>query len=317
MQDQSHAAQLDALRTTAGLLRLADRAFLRISASDRDRWLNGMATNHVAALADTQGCYNFFLNAQGKIQGDAYIFRDGDSFLLETAASQQEALYQHLDHFIIMDDVELAPALEGQTGLLVIGPEAPKHLAALGLPAPQPLHLARSGGTLIIAAYAPTVPRYEIFATPETITELESNLLAAGVPAVAPAAIEALRILEGTPHYGVDIRDRDLPQETGQDRALHFNKGCYLGQEIVERIRSRGAVHRIFTSFTLSSSISELPAPLEADGKPAGELTSATIMPGGEVLALGYARREARERNLPLLYPGGRATPIPLHSKTP
>ena len=133
-----------------------------------------------------------------------------------------------------------------------------------------------------------------------------------------PPPLEAFRILSGTPRYGVDIRNtataHDLPQETAQTRALHFSKGCYLGQEIVERIRSRGNVHRTFSGFELTGA---LPAPgttLTAEGKPAGELTSVAAIPLATPvqLALGYIRREALERKLPLDYPGGTATPIPL-----
>jgi len=312
-------AGLNALRTSAGLFPLESTAFLRISGADRTRWLNGMATNNVAALASGEGSYNFFLSAQGKIQGDAYIFADGKSFLLQTTTAQRDTLQALLDRFIIMDDVELAPAFTGYIGLNLIGPKAPALLADLKLPIPAPLHLLHHGETTIIAAYAPTVPRYELWTTPEAATTLQMELKNSGAIEVVPQALEALRVLEGTPFFGIDIRDRDLPQETGQTRALHFSKGCYLGQEIVERIRSRGSVHRSFTTFSLSGEIPTVLATLETRfedvSRPAGELTSIATLPGGTHLALGYVRREALDRNLPLLYPGGRATPIPVHSK--
>jgi folate-binding protein YgfZ len=118
----------------------------------------------------------------------------------------------------------------------------------------------------------------------------------------------------------VDIRNtetaRDLPQETGQTRALHFSKGCYLGQEIVERIRSRGQVHRSFGGFLLTGELPDLPAGLQSDGKAAGEITSAMSIDhptaGPLVLALGYARREALERGAPLVCADGLATPVSL-----
>ena len=107
-----------------------------------------------------------------------------------------------------------------------------------------------------------------------------------------------------------------MPQETApagsQSRALHFTKGCYLGQEIVERIHSRGNVHRVFTGFVVTG---DMPAPgtllTDADGKPLGELTSVALI-AGQTLALGYIRREALERNLTLSYAGGTATPANL-----
>ena len=113
---------------------------------------------------------------------------------------------------------------------------------------------------------------------------------------MGPEAQEVHRIALGIPRYGQDIRERDLPQETEQTRALHFSKGCYIGQEIVERIRSRGSVHRKFTGFLVDG---PLPAPgtkIQLDGKDLGEITSAASLPveGGERrVALGYIRREA------------------------
>ena len=273
-----------------------------------------MATNNIAALPENEGSYSFFLNAQGRIQGDGYIFRQGDSLLLETTTQQREKLIPILDHFIIMDDVELAPAMEDQTGLTLIGPQSTELLDSLNLTPPAPIALLQTTWSgeplLLIAAYSPLVSRYELWAAPAAIAALETSLQAAGTLPLDSETLETLRVLEGAPLYGQDIRDRDLPQETAQDRALHFTKGCYLGQEIVERIRSRGQVHRTFTGFNLTGAPPLLPAPLEADGKPVGDLTSAVSLPSGQVLALGYVRREAL--GLPLRYPGGQATPATL-----
>jgi aminomethyltransferase len=157
----------------------------------------------------------------------------------------------------------------------------------------------------------------------------------APVPTVGPAALDALRILSGLPKYGIDIRNtdsaHDLPQETAQERALHFAKGCYLGQEIVERIRSRGSVHRTFTGFVLTGDMPATGTELTTDSqpRPVGELTSVAAIPRAAFdtnarhdaapfqIALGYVRREALERNLPLVYPGGTAVPASLPFQLP
>ena len=94
------------------------------------------------------------------------------------------------------------------------------------------------------AAYGVLAPHYELWVRAAEIPALWQALIEAGATPVGAASLEAFRIAEGIPAYGIDIAERDLPQETSQMRALHFNKGCYLGQEIVERIRSRGSVHR-------------------------------------------------------------------------
>jgi aminomethyltransferase len=329
------AAELDAILHGAAIAPLDDIGWIRVTGSDRLRWLNGMVTNSIPQLAPGEGCYNFVLNAQGRIQGDLTAFLLQDSILLETGRDQVEKLLAHLNHFIIMDDVELADISAERRGLSLAGPRAAALLRQIGLPAPplSPMHKQtanwRGSAIEILHAHSPCVPRFELWADSATIAALTADLIAAGADPVTPVALEQLRILEGTPRYGTDIGDRDLPQETSQTRALHFTKGCYLGQEIVERIHSRGSVHRAFTGFALAGT---LPAPgtvLETEGKPAGELTSVAAIqlpesdstaagarPGPVQLALGTIRREALEnaqaRNLILTYPGGTATPIAL-----
>jgi folate-binding protein YgfZ len=116
-------------------------------------------------------------------------------------------------------------------------------------------------------------------------------------------------VLDATPRYGVDLTERDLPQETSQTRALHFSKGCYLGQEIVERIRSRGAVHRRLAQFTLSAEPAALPVELTAGGAAAGRITSTAVYKETRY-GLGIVRSEIVERQPSLDYPGGAATVV-------
>jgi aminomethyltransferase len=321
---------LDTLLTGASLAPLHSMGLIRVTGDDRVRWLNGMATNSIQALQPGDGCYTFFLNAQGRIQADATAWMLDDSILLEAQRERIPALISHLDHFIIMDDVELASVpLEG---LLVVGPDALSAVQNLGgtprsLPQPPAtltatLNLkqtAYQGAPIyLMEAYSPLVPRFEVWAAPETIASITAKL--ATIPQATREALDALRLLEGTPLYGTDIRDRELPQETTQTRALHFAKGCYLGQEIVERIRSRGNVHRTLSGFTLSGEVPAPGAPLftESPDKPIGEITSATTIPlpaGPVTLALGYIRREVLERGTPISYEGGAAMPTVLPYK--
>jgi aminomethyltransferase len=328
----SAAAQLDALLHAAAIAPLDSTGWISVTGADRVRWLNGMVTNAISTLAPGEGCYNFVLNAQGRIQGDLTAFMQEDSILLETSRSQLPALLAHLDRFIIMDDVELADISDLRQGLLIAGPYALRTVQELGgtpcstPPAAQTstsLSLKQTAyrGTPVqlIRAYSPLVPCFEIWADPSTIAQIGAEL--ATIPTATPKALEALRILSGTPRYGVDIRNtdtaRDLPQETAQTRALHFSKGCYLGQEIVERIHSRGSVHRTFAGFQLTGPLPTTGAAItgESFDRPVGEFTSvaAIPLPAGPIqLALGYIRREALDRALPLSYPGGTATPIAL-----
>jgi aminomethyltransferase len=332
---QDLATQLSAILTGVAIAPLTDRAFLRITGPDASRWLNGMVTNNIQSLQPGEGNYNFLLNAQGRILGDCTIYRDPTpepaTYLLETDASQIETIQQHLDKFIIMDDVELAAITPWHIGILIAGPNALRTVQQIGgapcsvpdVPAQRPPAPSlkrttyRGVPVLLICSESPSVPRFEIWGEPGTMTEITAELASAAQ--VYPEALELLRLLEGTPRYGSDIRNtaaaHDLPQETAQTRALHFSKGCYLGQEIVERIHSRGSVHRTFSGFQLTGSLPAAGTILSADGKAVGELTSVAAIPlaaGTVQLALGYLRRDALGRRLALDYPVGTASPIAL-----
>ena len=322
-------AELAALTGRAGVFDLGYRAFVRITGGDRLRWLNGMVSNTIVALEEGQGNYSFLLNAQGRILGDADIYRFSDHLLLETDRSQLPALLAHLDHFIIMDDVELQPLDASATAIGVAGPSAASILERLGFtipPAPfaaskwQPAAAAAPAEIVLTQAYSPLVPRFEIRLPSTAAPELWAALISAGAEPSGSEAVEALRILEGTPLYSVDIRDRHLPQETAQSRALNFSKGCYLGQEIVERIRSRASVHRTFRQFALAGKPAPPEAgqtlPLQAEGaaqNPVGELSSIAEydLPGFTgTLALGFIRTESLERKLPISCNGTTVTPL-------
>jgi folate-binding protein YgfZ len=319
----SSAAQLAALLQATGVSRLDHMGWIRVTGEDRVRWLNGMVTNSIQQLKDGEGNYNFLLTVQGRIQGDATIFAEPGALLMETAASQVPGLMTLLDRFIIMDDVELADATGAQSGLLIAGPKTASLLANIGLNVEDLAILERrtmpwnATQIAVLHTESPLIPRFELWADANTTSKLLEALQNAGDVTCEAQSLEWLRILEGTPLYGTDIRDRELPQETGQTRALHFSKGCYLGQEIVERIRSRGNVHRTFSAFRLDGELPVAGAALEADNKQVGELTSVAAIPvptDGSIvqLALGYIRREALDRGLPLHYAGGVAVPVSL-----
>jgi len=322
--------ELDApQRETAALISRAavhDLGWLRrvaVRGEDRFRWLSGMVTNTVNELGENAGAWNLVLNAQGRIQGDLHVWREGDSLTLTIAADQYDRLLAHLERFIIMDDVELAPLsvdanreLTGDSALGLAGPLAAGVLARLGLPAPEPMTSVRAawnGSTmLVVRGYGVLAPHYELWVRVQQIPALWQALTEAGAIPVGAANLEAFRIAEGIPAYGIDIAERDLPQETSQMRALNFNKGCYLGQEIVERIRSRGSVHRHLRQLELHGPLPAAGSELTLDGGAiAGQITSAAElqMPTGiRVFALGMIRGEAEIHNQPLTYNAGTAT---------
>ena len=313
-----------ALTASAGIYDLGYLAFLRIDGNDRVRWLNGMVTNTVQSLEENHGNYSFLLNAQGRILGDATIYSFSDHLLLQTSRDQIARLAAHLDHFIIMDEVELHELDASTTVLGIAGPRSAEILASLGLvpPGEDVLTEGKVDGidVTVVHAYSPVVPQFELWLPTNALPAIWSTLTAAGATPCGVAAVEALRILSATPLYGVDIQERHLAQETAQTRALNFNKGCYLGQEIVERIRSRATIHRTLRQFSLSGDSPALEPgqtiPLNAEQterNPVGELTSVAhykLPAFTGTLALGLIRTEVLERKVSITYGDGAATPL-------
>ena len=309
-------AEFQALVSGCAIYRL-DRAQIVLTGSDRVRWLNGMVTNNVRDLAVGQGVYAFLLNPQGKIQADLYAFNRGESLVVETESAQVETVLQIFDRYIIMDDVEV----ENLTGkFAVIGVAGPKSGAVLDATIPAlsagsgpSLSLQRTErqgrGTLeftevkwdgvegtLVCEDNPAISNCEIWISPEGAEGIWNVLVRGGADEVHADALETFRIACGIPKFGQDIRQRDLPQETGQERALNFSKGCYIGQEIVERIRSRGAVHRMFTGFEIDGAKPSPGFRIQEEGKDVAEITSIASVPtesGERTLALGYGRKEA------------------------
>jgi folate-binding protein YgfZ len=284
-----------------------------VRGEDRFRWLSGMVTNTVNDLTNGSGAWNLVLNAQGRIQGDLTVWREGDAIDLVIAAEQYEKLIAHFDRFIIMDDVELIgqdPTTETFVGL--IGRQAGEVLTRMGLPVPAgQMTMERvewNGLDLrVYHGYGALADHFEINTPLAGLTLLWRALSTAGAMPVGTAALEAFRVAEGIPLYGVDIVERDLPQETSQMRALHFSKGCYLGQEIVERIRSRASVHRHLRQLELDGPLANPGSELLLEGAPVGTITSAAELPlagAPRRFALGMVRAEAEIKNQPLTYAG-------------
>lgn len=297
-------AGFDALRSGCGVCDLSDIARVQIRGGDRTRWLNGMVTNNIRDLAVGHGVYAFLLNPQGRIQADLYAYNRGDSLLIETGKELLEKVLGVFERYIIADDVELTDITAKYAGIGIAGPKALEVLKAAGVNLPElaDLQLAdlKWQGEDLIAVRGdnPAAESFSLWMEGEpsaSLQALRQALIAAGAIPVGAAALELFRIASGIPRYGQDIRERDLPQETEQQRALNFSKGCYVGQEIVERIRSRGAVHRKFTGFEIEGPLPTPGAKIQAEGKDVGELTSAAILPMGDkerAVALGYIRRE-------------------------
>jgi folate-binding protein YgfZ len=294
-------AEFHALLQGCAIVDMSWQAKLVLTGEDRVRWLNGMVTNNVRDLAPGRGNYSFLLNAQGRIQGDLVSYNRGDYLLVTTDREQAPAITAIFDRYIIMDDVEIADISDKLATIGVAGPKARSVLSDAGIdvrllePGQVIDTVWRDLGISVARSAQPPMDGYEIWFSADNADKVWDALLSAGAEPAGSEAFDLYRMVQGVPRFGVDLRDRDLPQETGQNYALNLAKGCYIGQEIVERIRSRAILHRTFVGFELEG---EPPAPgtkVQVNDKNAGEMTSAARVPfpsGERTVALGYAHRE-------------------------
>jgi folate-binding protein YgfZ len=280
---------------TASWLDVSGRGKIKLTGEDRARLLHAMTTNHIQQLTPGIGCYAFFLSAQGRILADANILCRPDHFLLDTEPETRQKVYQHLDKFIIADDVTLEDLTESIATIALEGENSPDVLRRVDAPVPQEPYENQEWGRSLVARISYTGgPGYTLFTPLEDKADLVRLLQSSGASAATAAHFEITRIENGKPRYGQDISERYLAQEVNQPSALHFNKGCYLGQEIVERVRSRGQVHRVLMPIILETDAVPMPGTkLQVDGKDVAELTSAGFSTTlNRVVALGYVRVE-------------------------
>jgi aminomethyltransferase len=282
----------EALRNRAAWLDLSARGKIKLTGEDRARLLHAMTTNHIQQLTPGTGCYAFFLNDKGRVLADANIVCRPGYFLLDVEPETREPLYQHLDRFIIADDVTLEDATATLATIAIEGPQAVEVMQTAGAPVPEGDYSSVDWNDSVVARLNSTgSPGFFLFVPVAEKAALVSRLEAAGAEPADAEAARIVRLEHGKPRYGEDISERFLAQEANQPHALHFNKGCYLGQEIVERVRSRGQIHRVLKPVILETK--EPPAPgtkLELDGSPI-EITAAAYSPAlDKVVALAYVR---------------------------
>ncbi len=294
----------EALRTSAAWIDLSARGKIRVTGEDRARLLHAMSTNHIAGLQPNEGVYAFFLTPQGRIVADAFVYNLGETMLLDTEPETAEKLREHLDKYIIADDVMLEDETARWAVVAVEGPASLDFAATLGLPVPEKqyaLAVWNDGFTVRVASTGPTGLR--VFMPASQKQDFVARL---NIPQAMSGETRTVRLENGMPRFGEDISERYLVQETQQVHAVHSNKGCYLGQEIVERVRSRGQVHRLLTPIRVKSNVPPAPGTkLSANGKDVAEITSADYSPFfHEVVALGYVRTEAVQSRPELSFAG-------------
>lgn len=290
--------EYEAARGGAAVVDRGDRVVVELRGRDRKTWLHNLVTNAVTTLADDAGAYAFACDVRGRVQFDLNILNLPDTIWIDVDRAAAPGALAHLERYHISEDVAVALRAEDFARLGVCGPRAAEIAAALGAGglidmSPLSSRPLDGGRTRLIrhdfcglVGFELVVPRAEAHTAWE-------RAVSAGARPMGRIALDVLRIEAGIPWLGRDIDDTTLPPETGQvDRGVSYRKGCYLGQEILERMRSHGSLaRRLVRLRTPDGHDVSLPATMEQGGKDVGRVTSlvARVARSGWV-GLGYLR---------------------------
>ena len=292
--------QYRSLTAGFGLVDVSDRTHLNITGSDRTRFLHGFCTNDINGLQCGLGCEAFLTNAKGRIVGHVLVFCGEQSLVVDSAVGQTQTIVDHLNRYIIREDIAIGDLSQEKVTLLIAGMDAEKALASLA-DAPIPAialahttcHLADIQVSVRRVPFGPG-PSFLVACSRGSYPQLRASLTRAGAAVCGAAALEILRIEGGFPAYGRDITEDNLPQEVNRDeQAINFNKGCYLGQETVARIDALGHVNRLLVGVRWEPPlVPQAGEKLSLDQRPIGHVTSAAWSPRlNTPLALAYVGR--------------------------
>jgi folate-binding protein YgfZ len=312
-----------AFRQAAGVFRPPSVTQVEITGSQRAEFLNRLSTNKLDRIQAGEGCETFLADSNGRILFYVFVYAGAESLVLHTAAGLGPSLCSHLDHYLIREDVQLHDRSLQWGELILAGPQAAgivERLTAASLPggdaAMTNFRAEWNGRPLMIRRMQERgFQNFAICAATADISPLWQALRHLGAAACGMRALEAIRIEEGFPVIGIDIIDKTLPQEVGRnDKTISLTKGCYLGQEIVARVDSRGAVNKVLSGIRFQTT--EVPASggeLTCGGQPAGQITSAAFSPSfGASVALAYVRRQYHDPGTVLDSAWGPATVVEL-----
>ena len=302
-------AEHAALRRSAGVLDLSFRGRLCILGADRTRFLHGQVTNNIKELKPGAGCYAAVTTNKGKLQADLSIYCLADELLLDFEPGLTAKITERLGKFVVADDAQMVDVAPHYGLLSVQGPQAAEVMGALGIFPALPeksCQSVKASEPMLGDIYLVNQPRigsagFDLFVPVAAMGAVADKLIAAakqsGGRACGWSALEVARIEAGIPRFGADMDETNLPQEAGiESRAVSFTKGCYIGQEVINRVRTIGHVSRALRGLRLPDALPALPArgdKLFHEGKEVGHVTSAAASPSLRAnIALGYVRKE-------------------------
>lgn len=305
-------AEHDALWESAGILDVSFRSRICLAGADRARFLHGQVTNDVKKLRSGEGCYAALITAKGKMESDLYIYCLPDELLLDFEPGLSAKVSERLEKYVIADDVQIIDVAANYGLLSVQGPKAQIVIRSLGigddLPT-KPYKFLRNAETAFGEIHLFNQSRlgtngFDLLVATDATEKLYKKLISAaqavGGCACGWEGFELARIEAGIPRYGVDMDETINPLEAGlESRAISFNKGCYIGQEVISRIRTYSEVAKALRGIKLADDLNSLPVKgdkLFHNEKEAGFISSAIKSPRLSAnIALGYIKREVNQ----------------------
>ena len=302
-------AEYSALRNGVVVLDLSFRSRLVLTGADRVRLLNGQVTNNVKDLPVGSGCYAALVTNKGRMQSDLNIYMLPDEILLDFEPGVADLIAKRFEKFIIADDVQVIDAAPHYGLLSVQGPQAWGAIERIGLDFAKPEKAFQSASLkdeTLGEIYCVNQPRvgtngFDLFAPVNSLGALADKLIAAtkqsGGRATGWRALETARIEAGIPRFGAEMDETNLAPEAGiESRAISYTKGCYIGQEVIARIRTYGQVAKALRGLRFADNADELPRKGDkicSGEKEVGYVSSAIHSPTLKAnIALGYVRRE-------------------------
>lgn len=296
MADDQLARDLKRLREEGGYVELPDWAHVRLTGPDRQAFFHNFCTNDIKKLVPGEICEAFVLNSKGKTIGFVHALAGEDELWLVGHGNQAGTLVQHLDMYLIREDVTLEDVTQQFASIFVCGSRASEKLASIGWELPGSNRFSSTeSGSIKIAQVEIAGFGYLILCPVDQLEPVQSQLKENGLEPCALNSLDALRIECGTPWFGIDLDDSNLPQELQRDdKAISFDKGCYLGQETVARIDARGRVNKLLVGLEFTEPCPSRGDELMYDGVVVGRVTSVGQY-DGKAIGLGYVKRKYKD----------------------
>jgi folate-binding protein YgfZ len=298
----------EAARRRAASIDRSDRGRIVVSGADRASYLHGLLTNDIAALKAGQGCYAAYLTPQGRMIADLFLYELGDVLLVTMIGDVKDTVVSRFDQFIFAEDVKLGDVTGTFAQIAVVGPDAAGVVqSVMGKVGREALSALGEHGNIrgqfggqpaiVVRVNDTGEPGFDIFVERAQAGAFAAALADLGVVSLDAATADALRIEAGVPLFHRDMDEEIIPLEAGiEPRAINFNKGCYVGQEVIIRVmhRGHGRVAKKLVGLTLDGQ--QPPSAgtaITAEGKEIGTVTSSTLSPAvGKPIALGYVKRD-------------------------